>query len=182
MANTDELNIAHEILSLQSSADRLLKQTYKLNLWQKVQIAEHPDRPKFLIIYPLSLGFCPLAGDRRFGDDKAIVGGLGYFNNKVVMVVGQQKDQIQKRGLSTILVWQSLRVIVKLFVLWRLANRFNIPILSFVDTAGAYPGIDAEERGQAEAIARSIETCLRVKVPLVSIVIGEEEDQEALLP
>lgn len=175
LANTDELNIAHEILSLQSSADRLLKQTYKsLTPWQKVQIARHPDRPKFFdYLSTIIKGFIPLAGDRRFGDDKAIVGGLGYFNNKVVMVIGQQKGSDTETRIKHNFGMAKPEGYRKAIRLMELANRFNIPILSFVDTAGAYPGIDAEERGQAEAIARSIETCLKVKVPLVSIVIGE---------
>jgi acetyl-CoA carboxylase carboxyl transferase subunit alpha len=175
LSNTDDLNIAKEISSLQTSADKLLQQAYKnLTSWQKVQVARHPDRPKFFdYLSALIDDFMPLAGDRLFGEDNAIIGGLGYFMGRVTMVIGQQKGFDTETRLKHNFGMAKPEGYRKAIRLMELADRFKIPILTFVDTAGAYPGIDAEERGQAEAIARCIETCLKVKVPLVSIVIGE---------
>ncbi len=175
LANTDDLNIAKEVSSLQTSADRLLQQTYKnLTPWQKVQVARHPDRPKFFdYLEDLIEDFTPLAGDRAFANDNAIVGGLGFFMGNVVMVIGQQKGSDTESRLKHNFGMAKPEGYRKAIRLMELADRFGIPIVTFVDTAGAYPGIDAEERGQAEAIARCIETCLKVKVPLVSVIIGE---------
>ena len=175
LANTDDLNIAKEISSLQTSAERLLQQTYKnLTPWQKVQVARHPDRPKFFDYLSAFIeDFMPLAGDRLFAEDSAIIGGIGLFMGRVIMVIGQQKGSDTETRLKHNFGMAKPEGYRKAIRLMELANRFRLPILTFVDTAGAYPGVDAEERGQAEAIARSIETCLKVKVPLVSVVIGE---------
>mgnify|MGYP000491111290 FL=1 len=175
LANTGDLNIAKEVSSLQASADNLLQKTYKnLTPWQKVQIARHPDRPKFFdYLNALIQDFMPLAGDRLFAEDNAIIGGLGYFMGKVILVIGQQKGNDTESRIKHNFGMAKPEGYRKAIRLMELADRFGIPILTFIDTAGAYPGIDAEERGQAEAIARCIEACLKVKVPLVSVVIGE---------
>ncbi|RZI46611.1 acetyl-CoA carboxylase carboxyltransferase subunit alpha [Candidatus Finniella inopinata] len=175
LASTDELNIAKEVSSLQVSANAMLRKTYKnLTPWQKVQVARHPDRPKFFdYLNTLIQDFIPLAGDRLFGEDNAIIGGLGYFMGKVTLVIGQQKGNDTESRVKHNFGMAKPEGYRKAIRLMELADRFGIPILTFVDTAGAYPGIDAEERGQAEAIARCIEACLKVKVPLVSVVIGE---------
>lgn len=175
LSNTGDLNIAKEISNLQASADKMLQQAYKsLTPWQKVQVARHPDRPKFFdYLSALIEDFTPLAGDRLFAEDQAIIGGLGYFMGRVIMVIGQQKGFDTETRIKHNFGMAKPEGYRKAIRLMELADRFSIPIITFVDTAGAYPGIEAEERGQAEAIARCIETCLKVKVPLISLVIGE---------
>ncbi len=175
LSTTSELNIAEEVGRLEASAARLLRQTYgRLTPWQKVQVARHPERPHALdFIDALITDFVPLAGDRAFAEDKAIVGGLGRFRGRAVMVLGTEKGADTEARLARNFGMARPEGYRKARRLMRLADRFRLPVLTFVDTAGAYPGIDAEARGQAEAIARAIETCLDVKVPLVAAVIGE---------
>ena len=170
-----EINIADEVSKLQTKADRLLRQTYaKLTPWQRVQVARHPDRPHFLDYADVLIeNFTPLAGDRFFAEDNAIIGGLGRFCGYSAMVIGHEKGKDTESRLHHNFGMARPEGYRKARRLMRLAERFGLPIITLVDTAGAYPGVGAEERGQAEAIARSIETCLGLRVPLVSAVIGE---------
>ncbi len=175
LSTTSELNIAEEVGRLEASAARLLRQTYaRLTPWQKVQVARHPERPHALdYIIALISDFVPLAGDRMFAEDKAIVGGLGRFRGRSVVVLGTEKGADTDTRLAHNFGMARPEGYRKVQRLMRLADRFHLPVLTFVDTAGAYPGIDAEARGQAEAIARATETCLDIKVPLVAALIGE---------
>jgi len=170
-----ELNIAEEVGKLQSKVDRLLAQTYsKLSPWQKTLVARHPDRPKAMdYIDGLIDDYTPLAGDRLFAEDKAIVGGLGRFRGHSVVVIGTEKGNDTAGRVEHNFGMARPEGYRKAQRLMRMADHFNLPVVSLVDTSGAFPGIDAEERGQAEAIARSIETCLGLEVPLISVVIGE---------
>jgi acetyl-CoA carboxylase carboxyl transferase subunit alpha len=175
LSTTSELNIAEEVGRLEASAARLLRQTYgRLTPWQKMQVARHPERPHALdYIGGLITEFVPLAGDRAFGEDKAIVGGVGRFRGRSVLAVGTEKGADTEARLAHNFGMARPEGYRKARRLMRLAERFGLPVLTFVDTAGAYPGIDAEARGQAQAIAGAIETCLDIKVPLVASVIGE---------
>jgi acetyl-CoA carboxylase carboxyl transferase subunit alpha len=175
LATTSELNIADEVGRLENSAVRLLRQTYaRLTPWQKVQVARHPERPHCVdYIAGLITEFVPLAGDRVFGEDAAIVGGVGRFRGRSVVVLGTEKGADTETRLKRNFGMTRPEGYRKASRLMRLADRFALPVLTLVDTAGAYPGIDAEARGQAEAIARAIETCLDLKVPLVAAIIGE---------
>ncbi len=170
-----EVNIAEEVARLQSKADRLLRQSYaKLTAWQKTQVARHPDRPHVSdYLAGLIEDFTPLAGDRAFSEDAAILGGLGRFRGYSVMVLGQEKGSDTTGRVRHNFGMARPEGYRKAQRLMRLANRFGVPVITLVDTAGAYPGIGAEERGQAEAIARCIEVCLNLGVPLVSVIIGE---------
>ena len=169
------LNIADEIGKLQTRIEKELEQTYsKLGAWEKVQVARHPDRPKFVQIRDhLFDDFIELSGDRSYAEDYAIIGGMARFRGQPVMIMGTEKgsstEQRIKRNFGMVRP-EGYRKAIRLM---NLASRFNLPILSFVDTAGAYPGRGAEERGQAEAIAQSIQTCLQAETPLISTVIGE---------
>ena len=175
MSGADGLNIAEEVTRLQGKVDKDLKSTYaKLTPWQKTLVARHPDRPHCLdYIENLITDFLPLAGDRSFSEDAAIIGGLGRFQGRSVMVIGQEKGRDTETRLKHNFGMARPEGYRKARRLMKLADRFAIPVLTFVDTAGAYPGVGAEERGQAEAIARSIETCLDLRVPLISVIIGE---------
>lgn len=175
LSTTGELNIADEVGKLESSANRLLRQTYgRLTPWQKVQVARHPERPHCLdYISGLITEFVPLAGDRTFGEDAAVVGGIGRFRGRSVVVLGTEKGADTEARLKHNFGMARPEGYRKARRLMRLAERFGLPVLTFVDTAGAYPGVDAEARGQAEAIARAIDTCLDIKVPLVAAIIGE---------
>ncbi len=175
LADNDDLKIVDDVTRLQSKANRLLRQAYgSLTSWQRVQVARHPDRPKFFnYLNALFTDFTPLAGDRSFGEDCAIIGGMARFEGQSVMVIGQQKGDDTASRLKHNFGMARPEGYRKAIRLMELADRFNMPVVTFVDTAGAYPGVDAEERGQAEAIARSIEKCFDIKVPLISIVIGE---------
>jgi acetyl-CoA carboxylase carboxyl transferase subunit alpha len=175
LSTTSELNIADEVGRLESTANRLLRQTYsRLTPWQKVHVARHPERPHCLdYIGGLITEFVPLCGDRAFAEDPAIVGGIGRFRGRSVLVLGTEKGADTEARLKHNFGMARPEGYRKARRLMRLADRFGLPVLTLVDTAGAYPGIDAEARGQAEAIARVIETCLDIKVPLVAAVIGE---------
>lgn len=175
LSNGGDLNIAEEVAKLQSKADKLLRQTYaKLSPWQKTQVARHPERPHCAdYIKGLITDYLPLAGDRAFADDKAILSGIGRFRGRPVMVIGQEKGNDTASRVKHNFGMARPEGYRKAIRLMELADRFRLPILSFIDTPGAFPGIDAEARGQAEAIARAIETCLKLEVPLLSVVIGE---------
>jgi acetyl-CoA carboxylase carboxyl transferase subunit alpha len=175
LGDGDGVNIADEVQKLQSKADRLLRQTYaKLSAWQKVQVARHPERPHCMAyVGALIQEFTPLAGDRAFGEDHAVIAGLGRFRGRAVAVIGQEKGDDTESRLKHNFGMAKPEGYRKAQRLMKLAERFGLPVLTFVDTAGAYPGVGAEERGQAEAIARSMEVCLDLRVPLVSLVIGE---------
>ncbi|PBC06164.1 acetyl-CoA carboxylase carboxyltransferase subunit alpha [Mesorhizobium sp. WSM3860] len=173
--NGEAVDVADEISRLEKRSRDALRDLYRaLTPWQKVQVARHPDRPHCLdYIKGLFSDFTPLAGDRNFGDDQAIVGGLARFRGEPVAVIGQEKGSDTasriKHNFGSVRP-EGYRKAVRLM---ELADRFSIPLLTLVDTAGAYPGVGAEERGQAEAIARSTSACLALKVPSISVVIGE---------
>ncbi len=175
MSDADGLNIADEIARLTDKADKQLRATYsKLTPWQKTLVARHPQRPKARdYIAGLITDYTPLAGDRAFAEDAAIIGGLGRFNGHSVVVLGTEKgNDTESRvkhnfGMARPEGYRKARRLIDL------AGRFGLPVLTFVDTSGAFPGIDAEARGQAEAIARSIEACLDLRTPLVATIIGE---------
>ena len=175
MSEPGGINIADEVGKLTEKADKQLRATYaKLTPWQKAQVARHPDRPKALdYIATLITDFTPLAGDRAFADDAAVVGGLGRFRGRSVVVIGTEKGNDTETRVARNFGMARPEGYRKARRLMELAGRFGLPILSFVDTAGAFPGIDAEARGQAEAIARSIEACLEAPVPLIATIIGE---------
>ena len=170
-----DINIADEVAKLQQKADRLLRQTYgKLSAWQKTQVARHPDRPHSVdYIGALIEDFTPLAGDRAFADDRAIIGGLGRFRGRSVVVIGHEKGADTASRMRHNFGMARPEGYRKAQRLMDLADRFHLPVVTLVDTPGAYPGVDAEARGQAEAIARCIETCLKLRVPLVAAIIGE---------
>src|SRR5579864_5845922 len=175
LTNGSDLNIAEEVTRLEAKVDRQLRQTYaKLTPWQKVQVARHPERPHASdFIQGLITDFTPLAGDRAFSEDRAIIGGLGRFRGLSAVVMGQEKGADTESRVRHNFGMARPEGYRKARRLMELAARFRLPVLTFVDTAGAYPGIDAEARGQAEAIARSIETCLSLEVPLIAAIIGE---------
>jgi acetyl-CoA carboxylase carboxyl transferase subunit alpha len=169
------LNISDEILRLQKKSKKLQSEIYKnISPWQKVHLARHPDRPQFFdYLHALFENCEELCGDRCFAEDPAIFGCLASFEKESVMVIGQQKGQDTESRIKHNFGMPRPEGYRKARRLMELANRFHLPIITFVDTAGAYPGIDAEERGQAEAIAKSIECSLTVHVPLITIIIGE---------
>ncbi len=169
------VNIEEEVAKLQGKADLLLRQAYaKLTPWQKVQVARHPDRPHFShFVAALVEDFTPLAGDRTYADDQAVIGGLGRFRGRSVMVIGQEKGSGTAGRLKHNFGMARPEGYRKAIRLMRLADRFRMPVISIIDTPAAYPGIGAEERGQAEIIARSIETCLEIGVPVIVAVVGE---------
>jgi acetyl-CoA carboxylase carboxyl transferase subunit alpha len=169
------LNIADEVSRLTAVADRQLRATYaKLTPWQKTQVARHPDRPRAMAyIAALIADFTPLAGDRAFADDAAVIGGLGRFRGRSVMVLGTEKGSDTDSRLKHNFGMARPEGYRKARRLIELAGRFGVPVLSFVDTSGAFPGVDAEARGQGAAIAASIEACLEAPVPLVATIIGE---------
>jgi acetyl-CoA carboxylase carboxyl transferase subunit alpha len=169
------LNIADEVLRLQDKVERLLKTTYaKLTPWQKVQVARHPERPHASdYLEALFTDYQPLAGDRAYAEDAAVVGGLARFRGRSLVVMGTEKGHDTESRLQHNFGMARPEGYRKAQRFMRLAERFKLPLVTLVDTSGAFPGKDAEERGQAEAIARSIETCLDLETPLVSIVIGE---------
>ena len=175
LSDSDEINIAEEINRLQVKVDKLLRTTYsKLSPWQKAQVARHPDRPHTSdYINRLITDFTPLAGDRAFAEDKAIIGGLGRFRGRSVMVIGHEKGNDTESRLKHNFGMAKPEGYRKARRLMKMADQFKIPVLTLVDTAGAFPGVEAEARGQAEAIARSIETCLDIRVPLISVIIGK---------
>jgi acetyl-CoA carboxylase carboxyl transferase subunit alpha len=175
MSDADGVNIAEEVSRLEGKVDKDLKATYaKLTPWQKTQVARHPDRPHCLdYVGALISDFMPLAGDRNYSEDAAIIGGLGRFRGRSVMILGQEKGRDTETRLTHNFGMARPEGYRKAKRLMELADRFGVPVITFVDTAGAYPGVGAEERGQAEAIARSIETSLDLRVPVICVIIGE---------
>ena len=167
--------IGEEIGRLESKASLALKELYAdLTPWQKTQVARHPQRPHCLdYIAGLIGSFVPLAGDRKFGDDAAIVGGFGRFRGESVCIIGHEKGSDTESRLKHNFGMARPEGYRKAVRLMEMADRFDIPVISLVDTAGAYPGIGAEERGQAEAIARSTDTCLSLGVPNIAVILGE---------
>ncbi|MEI9928849.1 MAG: acetyl-CoA carboxylase carboxyltransferase subunit alpha [Sphingomonas sp.] len=170
-----DVDIAAEIGPLQAKSDKLLKDTYaRLTPWQKTQVARHPERPHFNhYVAGLIDDFMPLGGDRAFADDQAIIGGLGRFRGRRVMVIGHEKGDDTTSRLKHNFGMGKPEGYRKAIRLMRLADRFGLPVITLVDTSGAFPGIQAEERGQAEAIARSTEQCLNLGVPLIATILGE---------
>jgi acetyl-CoA carboxylase carboxyl transferase subunit alpha len=167
--------IGEEITRLEAKAAQALRDIYaSLTPWQKTQVARHPDRPHCLdYVAALITDFAPLAGDRKFADDEAIVGGFGRFRGESICIIGHEKGSSTEDRLKHNFGMARPEGYRKAERLMQMADRFEIPIVSLVDTAGAYPGIGAEERGQAEAIARSTEACLAVGVPNVAVIVGE---------
>jgi acetyl-CoA carboxylase carboxyl transferase subunit alpha len=173
--SSDATDIEPEIAKLEAKADRLLQDTYaKLSPWQKTQVARHPDRPHFKnYVAQLIDDYMPLAGDRAFGDDQAILGGLGRLGGRRVMVIGHEKGDDTATRIRHNFGMGKPEGYRKAIRLMELADRFNVPVVTLVDTSGAFPGVQAEERGQAEAIARSTEKCLELGVPNIAAVVGE---------
>jgi acetyl-CoA carboxylase carboxyl transferase subunit alpha len=171
----DAVSIGEEIARLEARAADALKNLYaELTPWQKTQVARHPQRPHCLdYINQLITNFMPLSGDRKFGEDEAIVGGFGRFRGESVCVLGHEKGATTEERLKHNFGMAKPEGYRKAVRLMEMADRFDIPVISLVDTAGAYPGIGAEERGQAEAIARSTEACLALGVPNVAAIVGE---------
>jgi acetyl-CoA carboxylase carboxyl transferase subunit alpha len=168
-------SIAEDVKSLEGKASKILNDLYaNLTPWQKAQVARHADRPHALdYMKALITDFVPLAGDRKFSEDEAIVGGLGRFQGQGVVVIGQEKGSDTQSRLKHNWGMAKPEGYRKAVRLMEMADRFGLPVITLVDTSGAYPGVDAEERGQAEAIARSTDCCLSLGVPLVSVIIGE---------
>jgi acetyl-CoA carboxylase carboxyl transferase subunit alpha len=176
MAQTgDAVSVTDEISRLEVKAALALKELYaNLTPWQKTQVARHPQRPHCLdYIAALIEDFVPLAGDRKFSEDEAIVGGFGRFRGDSVCVIGHEKGSDTESRVRHNFGMARPEGYRKAVRLMEMADRFDIPVIALVDTAGAYPGIEAEERGQAEAIARSTETCLAIGVPNIAVILGE---------
>lgn len=175
LTGSPEVNIADEVGKLQTKVDKLLVTTYsKLTPWQKTQVARHHDRPHALdYIAELFDDFTPLAGDRRFAEDAAIVGGIGRFQGTPVVVIGTEKGSDTESRVKHNFGMARPEGYRKAQRLMEMADRFKMPVITLVDTTGAYPGVDAEARGQAEAIARCIQVSLGLEVPIVSLIIGE---------
>src|SRR3954471_509968 len=174
-ANSTDIDIEAEVGRLETKANKLLRDTYaKLTPWQKAQVARHPERPHFKdYVAGLADDFLPLAGDRAFGDDPAIVGGLARIDGWRVMLIGHEKGDDTASRLRHNFGMAKPEGYRKAIRLMRLADRFGVPIVTLVDTPGAFPGVEAEERGQAEAIARSTEECLSLGVPMIAVIVGE---------
>ncbi len=167
--------IGEEIARLEAKANAALEELYaELTPWQKTQVARHPQRPHCLdYVAALLTDFTPLAGDRKFGDDDAIIGGFGRFAGEGLCLIGHEKGSTTESRLKHNFGMAKPEGYRKAVRLMEMADRFDIPVLALVDTAGAYPGINAEERGQAEAIARSTDACLALGVPNVAVILGE---------
>jgi acetyl-CoA carboxylase carboxyl transferase subunit alpha len=175
LADGGDHDLEDEIARLEARSEKLLRQTYaKLTPWQKTQVARHPERPHFShYVASLFTEYTPLAGDRTFGDDRAIQGGLARFRGRSVVLIGHEKGTDTEGRVRHNFGMANPEGYRKAVRLMHMADRFGLPVITLVDTPGAYPGIGAEERGQAEAIARAIETCLQLTVPLVGVIIGE---------
>jgi acetyl-CoA carboxylase carboxyl transferase subunit alpha len=174
-AEGSDLNIDAEIGRLEAKSERMLRDTYgRLTPWQKTQVARHPDRPHFKDYAAALLDdFVPLAGDRNFGEDAAIMGGLGRLGGRKILLIGQEKGDDTASRLTHNFGMAKPEGYRKAIRLMELGDRFGIPVVTLVDTPGAFPGVQAEERGQAEAIARSTEACLKLGVPMVAAIVGE---------
>lgn len=174
-ASAGDIDIGDEIDKLEQRATKVLADTYaKLTPWQKTQVARHPDRPHFKdYVAGMFDNFMPLAGDRAFSDDQAIIGGLAMLGDRRVMVIGHEKGDDTASRVRHNFGMAKPEGYRKAIRLMQLADRFGLPVVTLVDTSGAFPGVQAEERGQAEAIARSTEQCLALGVPMVAAVVGE---------
>ena len=174
-ADNGEIDIGSEVDKLEAKAAKLLNDTYsKLSPWQKAQVARHPDRPHFKdYVAALTDEFIPLAGDRAYAEDPAIIGGFARIDGRRVMLIGHEKGEDTASRLRHNFGMAKPEGYRKAIRLMRLADRFALPVVTLVDTPGAFPGVEAEERGQAEAIARCTEECLALKVPLIAAVVGE---------
>ena len=174
-AEQRSVSIEEELAKLEAKASEALEETYaELTPWQKTQVARHPDRPHFRhYIDGLVQDFTPLSGDRSFAEDQAILGGIGRLSGRSVMVLGHEKGSDTEGRIRHNFGMARPEGYRKAVRLMDMADRFSLPVVSLVDTAGAYPGIGAEERGQAEAIARSTDCCLSLGVPIISVIIGE---------
>ena len=174
-ATAGDIDIDSEVAKLEAKSAKLLRDTYaKLTPWQKTMVARHPERPHFKhYVAGLAEDFMPLSGDRAFADDPAIIGGLARIDGRRVMLIGHEKGDDTASRLKHNFGMAKPEGYRKAIRLMQLADRFGLPVVSLVDTSGAFPGVQAEERGQAEAIARSTEQCLELGVPLVAAVVGE---------
>jgi acetyl-CoA carboxylase carboxyl transferase subunit alpha len=174
-ANSSDIDIDAEVGRLEAKSNKLLRDTYaKLTPWQKAQVARHPERPHFKdYVAGIADDFLPLAGDRAFADDPAIVGGLARIEGRRVMLIGHEKGDDTASRLKHNFGMAKPEGYRKAIRLMRLGDQFGIPVVTLVDTPGAFPGVQAEERGQAEAIARSTEECLALGVPMIAVVVGE---------
>jgi acetyl-CoA carboxylase carboxyl transferase subunit alpha len=174
-ATAGDIDIDAEVGKLEAKSAKLLKETYaKLTPWQKTLVARHPERPHFKhYVAEIAEDFMPLAGDRAFADDPAIIGGLARIDGRRVMLIGHEKGDDTASRLKHNFGMAKPEGYRKAIRLMQLADRFGLPVISLVDTSGAFPGVQAEERGQAEAIARSTEQCLELGVPLIAAVVGE---------
>ncbi len=179
---SDNLDIEHDVVRLEEKVRQLKEQLYKdLTRWQRVQLARHPDRPYTLdYIYSMTDSFVELHGDRAFKDDKAIVGGLASIGNHKVVIMGQQKGRDTKSNVYRNFGMMNPEGYRKALRLMKLAEKFNHPVITLIDTPGAFPGLEAEERGQAEAIARNLFEMSKLKVPIVVVIIGEGASGGAL--
>jgi acetyl-CoA carboxylase carboxyl transferase subunit alpha len=174
-ATASDIDIEAEVAKLEAKSSKLLKETYsRLTPWQKTQVARHPDRPHFKdFVAAMTEDFTPLAGDRAFADDPAIIGGLAKIDGRRVMLIGHEKGDDTASRLKHNFGMAKPEGYRKAIRLMQLADRFGLPVVTLVDTPGAFPGVQAEERGQAEAIARSTEQCLELQVPLIAVIVGE---------
>jgi acetyl-CoA carboxylase carboxyl transferase subunit alpha len=170
-----DINVAHEISKMQAKVDKILKQIYqKLTPLQKVQVARHPDRPKFLDYLKNAFSdFVELSGDRAFSDDLAIIGGFARIEGINCVVLGQEKGNDTDSRLKHNFGMAKPEGYRKAYRLLDLADKFSLPVISFIDTSGAFPGLESEERGQAEAIAKCMEKSFQINVPFISVIIGE---------
>lgn len=175
LAQSEDVDISQEVSRLQQKLEKQVKSSYSnLTPWQKSQVARHPQRPHCLdYVNALIEDFTPLCGDRLFADDEAMIGGIGRFKNISVVVLGQEKGHDIESRVKYNFGMAKPEGYRKAQRLMDLADKFNMPVICFVDTSGAFPGVEAEARGQAEAIASSIQKCLQIKAPIVSVVIGE---------
>jgi acetyl-CoA carboxylase carboxyl transferase subunit alpha len=174
-ANSSDIDVSAEVGRLEGKANKLLKDAYaKLTPWQKAQVARHPERPHFKdYVAGIAEDFLPLSGDRAFADDPAIIGGLARIDGRRVMLLGHEKGDDTVSRLKHNFGMAKPEGYRKAVRLMKLADQFGIPVVSLVDTSGAFPGVEAEERGQAEAIARSTEQCLLLGVPMIAAIVGE---------
>ena len=170
-----DLDLSGEISRLESKSASLLASTYKaLTPWQKTQVARHPMRPHFLdYVASIFTDFVPLGGDRLYGEDEAIIGGFARLDGRRVMLIGHEKGHDTHSRIKHNFGMGKPEGYRKAIRLMEMAGRFGLPVVTLVDTSGAFPGVEAEERGQAEAIARAIEACLALPVPMVSVIVGE---------
>ncbi len=175
LAQDEKVDISQEVNRLQHKLEKQMRASYSnLSPWQKSQVARHPSRPHCLdYVYALIEDFTPLCGDRCFADDEAMVGGIGRFQGTSVVVLGQEKGHDIESRVKYNFGMAKPEGYRKAKRLMEMADKFNLPVIAFVDTSGAFPGVEAEARGQAEAIASSIEKCLQISVPMISVIIGE---------